>query len=138
MCEQTFAARVIDLEEYRRRLREYLNARMHSVRVPPLLRTHPSHDPRTPAPSSIPLSLSRTDNPGSRSRSAIHVATVSANAYMHGLLLLGRFVFRSLTQEPVTRPPDPPYLFSRLTPLTIRAADCDRQGVHGCKQGAAY
>uniref|UniRef100_A0A7S0NB16 Nucleolar protein 56 n=1 Tax=Cryptomonas curvata TaxID=233186 RepID=A0A7S0NB16_9CRYP len=28
---QTFALRVIQLEEYRRRLREYLNARMHSV-----------------------------------------------------------------------------------------------------------
>jgi hypothetical protein len=31
-ASQTFALRVIELEEYRRRLREYLNARMHSVR----------------------------------------------------------------------------------------------------------
>ena len=30
---QTFALRVTELEEYRRRLREYLNARMHSVRL---------------------------------------------------------------------------------------------------------
>ena len=29
---QTFADRVINLEEYRQRLREYLNSRMHSVR----------------------------------------------------------------------------------------------------------
>ena len=28
---QTFADRVINLEEYRQRLREYLNSRMHSV-----------------------------------------------------------------------------------------------------------
>lgn len=35
---QTFADRVINLEEYRRQLREYLNARMHGTRLPPRAR----------------------------------------------------------------------------------------------------